>query len=450
MRFRFCNSKLCVAFMAAALVASCARVDLHPDYHDVACLTVPAAQRSIDRQAHRLDEPKVKITTIPHGSLTLSNAISLTVWQNTYLQAEFEKLGVSKSDVLQTRLLSNPYLSIEYFPNQRTNPEALSEFDLTYPISDLWLKPKHIVISQLEHEQAKVEMAKKVAKTIAELKSAFVEYWSLHAKSRWLQKNIRLKELALAEVKRESGLGTADKLAVMRTEKSLSERKLSLQKTRMQIHNAYRKILFYCNLDLNRTDIKIGGKLQLPYETLRASKYWCRAQRANLDLLNDRLVIKQRQHEIGLAKMNALGEVTAGVQLDHSTIDGSVYGALFGLAPPVLSANQGAISKACYELHHAEKKRVDDTSTLQLSIYNLVDTLNQQRRGINNYLHTIKPLNRRMSKFALQQTKKGKLSSLELTRVRQGANEDQLGFVELLHDYWQAKNRLQLLVYLKD
>lgn len=80
--------------------------------------------------------------------LSESEAVAIALWNNAAFQENLSKLGLARGDLAQAGMLANPTLSM-LFP---VGPKQL-EFTATAPLEALWLRPKRIVIAEIEAER---------------------------------------------------------------------------------------------------------------------------------------------------------------------------------------------------------------------------------------------------------------------------------------------------------
>ena len=105
--------------------------------------------------------------------LTREGAVRIALLNNSHLQAIFEKIGVSKSDLVQAGLFTNPKVSALFkFPTigGTTNVELESSL---LPISDLWLIPQRRKFARAALEKTLFEVADKIRHTRLHAQQAY-------------------------------------------------------------------------------------------------------------------------------------------------------------------------------------------------------------------------------------------------------------------------------------
>ena len=105
--------------------------------------------------------------------LSRQEAVRVALLNNRVLQSSFEELGISKSDLVQAGLFSNPSLSAVFrfliSSGSGTNIDA----DLFFPISDLWQIPFRKKAAAAQMEATIMRLGQTVIETVAEAKHAY-------------------------------------------------------------------------------------------------------------------------------------------------------------------------------------------------------------------------------------------------------------------------------------
>jgi len=140
-----------VTGLVAVSVAGCVTVNPDRDYQRAAGLIVErtGADYVYDPQAEDLIEEKV--TSALADGLTIDEAIAVALLNNRAFQCAFREIGVSRADVVESGLISNPTLGLSLrFPEG--GGLANLTLSLAQQLVDLWQIPvrKRIAEAQLE------------------------------------------------------------------------------------------------------------------------------------------------------------------------------------------------------------------------------------------------------------------------------------------------------------
>ncbi|MCW5892139.1 MAG: TolC family protein [bacterium] len=118
-----------------------------------------ALSEGLGRRGEHGVRPDADVTTrVPpgidiHGPLNTDDTVAIALWNDAPFQESLAKLGLSRAELAQAGLLSNPTLAV-LFP---LGPKQL-EFAATFPLEALWLRPRRVRIAALDAERAANEL----------------------------------------------------------------------------------------------------------------------------------------------------------------------------------------------------------------------------------------------------------------------------------------------------
>lgn len=184
---------LCCFTCWAGGLAGCVSVDLHPDF-------LNAKNRIVDRTgvtdvydpaADALVESK--ISALLEGGLTVSEAIQIAMLNNRDFQIRFREIGVSRADVVQSALLSNPTIALGF-----NLPEGGGIVDFTLgaaqQIADLWQIPVRKQIAEKQLEQTILAVGRAGVELAAKVRTQCYDVLALEAAAHFAEENVRLSE----------------------------------------------------------------------------------------------------------------------------------------------------------------------------------------------------------------------------------------------------------------
>src|SRR5207244_2477606 len=92
------------------------------------------------------------------GELTVERAVQIALSNNREFLAAFEEIGVSRADLVQSGLLTNPQISLmTRFPEGGGRADV--EFGIAQEIADLWQIPVEKKVAQAQLEQTILRVA---------------------------------------------------------------------------------------------------------------------------------------------------------------------------------------------------------------------------------------------------------------------------------------------------
>jgi len=138
--------------ICSILLAGCVSVDPRPDFHRAEQMV--ATRTGVDRAYNPESSSATEdaVAALLADSLTTEEAVHVALLNNKHFQALFQGIGVSRADVVQSGLLSNPSIGLSTrFPEGG----GRSNFTLTFAqqIADLWQIPVRKRIAEAAMEQ---------------------------------------------------------------------------------------------------------------------------------------------------------------------------------------------------------------------------------------------------------------------------------------------------------
>jgi cobalt-zinc-cadmium efflux system outer membrane protein len=140
--------------------------------HDHAYVTTQVAHRA----GHPAGPgPEQRAAEIPGSvamadGLSMGDAIAIALWNNPNFQEVLAELGVSRADLVQAGLLSNPVLSV-LFP---MGPKQL-EFAAKLPLEVLWLRPRRLAVARLGAERIAEGLVERGLDLIQTVSAAWID-----------------------------------------------------------------------------------------------------------------------------------------------------------------------------------------------------------------------------------------------------------------------------------
>ena len=186
--------------------AGCATVDSRPDFQNAGHLIAErtGVKEVYDPSADETVEQKV--AEFLADGLTLDEAVSVALLNNHGFQALFQDIGVSRADVVQAGLVSNPSLSmIVQFPEGGGRSKLNVGF--AQQLVDLWQIPVRRRIAEAQLEQTLLEAARRAVELSAEVKTMYHRVLTLQRAEAIAVENLHLvdESLKLAKARFDAG-----------------------------------------------------------------------------------------------------------------------------------------------------------------------------------------------------------------------------------------------------
>ena len=188
----------------AALAAGCATVDPRFDYeHARKHVAIATGQADV----YRPDEDGLvrnKVEGLMADGITADEAVAVCLLNNPQLQASFYDIGISRADVVQSGLMSNPSLGLA-LRLPAGGGLANLEGGLAQNIADLWQIPVRKRAAERSLDGAILDVAREAAELAAEAKIAYYEAVGTLEGAKIAEENLKvaveLQEMALTRQK---------------------------------------------------------------------------------------------------------------------------------------------------------------------------------------------------------------------------------------------------------
>ena len=215
---------LAATAVVAGLPAGCRSVSPEKDYRKAA--QVISEHTGVSEVYDPLTDDLVaeKVEQFLVDGLTVDKAISVAMLNNRSFQAQFFKIGASRADVVQSRLLSNPSFSLSLqFPEGGGRSKLNAGF--SQELVDLWQIPVRHRIAKAQLEQTVLGVAQNAVELAGDVKVKCYHVLALERVLGVVRENQTLLDKTLQLVQSQLDAGQATQLDVNLARLSVSEAK---------------------------------------------------------------------------------------------------------------------------------------------------------------------------------------------------------------------------------
>lgn len=199
--------------MVGMVFAGCVSVDPRPDYQNTSRMVIE--RTGTDEVYEPGIEPLIegKISGLLEGGLTTREAVQVALLNNRSLQAAFQQIGVSRAEVVQSGLLSNPSLGFSLrFPEGG----GRSNLTLTFAqqLVDLWQIPVRKRIAEAELERTILGVGRQAVALAAEVETCCHRLLAVQKAELLAGEDMELAQRLLSLAQGRFNAGEAGKLDV--------------------------------------------------------------------------------------------------------------------------------------------------------------------------------------------------------------------------------------------
>lgn len=330
-----------------------------------------------------------KVDELLIGGVTADEAAQIALLNNRRLQAALFSVGISRADVVQSGLLSNPSLGASIrFPSG--GGLANIEAGIAQNITELWQLPVRKRAAENELQRAILNFAQIASSLALETKSVYYKAVAADRQQQIATDNLKIarKLLDLAIARQEAGVGTVVDVTLSRSE--FRETQANLRDTELSSFEARSTLVSKLDLTRPPRQLLLQEVLPDPPEwTLSIDQLFTLAQKSRLDIMTAREAVianaarleLERQRvwpliEVGLEFERAsrsrsssqdiledtlVSSLRAGMFtlpefiLDEEKHSGIIAGPSFRVELPIFDQNQAQIARAEYILFQSKK-----------------------------------------------------------------------------------------------
>jgi len=304
--------------LVLVLAVGCTNPDPQPDY-----------QRTRELIAERTGVPGAylpdsegpadqRIMDLLDGGLSVDEAIQVALWRNPEFQALTAEIGVSRAELAQSALLTNPTLSLGL-----QFPEGGGLTDLTVgfaqQIADLWQIPIRKKMAEADLERTILAVGQRAVELVAEVRGRCYRVLALEQAVATAEDNVRL-------VQRAVGLSEAQFRAGEVSEFDVSLARigaLDVQEERIAtsglLEQARVDLAEVLGLSASRTEIRLADELPATWETLPPEdELLDRALEDRFDIRLAWFVVQRAEAALRLECRRFLPDVQLGLSFERS------------------------------------------------------------------------------------------------------------------------------------
>jgi len=381
--------------------------------------------------------------------LSRQEAVRIALLNNRQLQSAFEEIGISKSDLVQAGLFSNPSLGAVFrfliSSGSGTNIEAEGFF----PISDFWQIPfrKRAAAAQLDATITRV--GQMVTETVAEVKRSYDRVYYLKEAKRETEKILeRFKEIG-DQVAIRRDFGFMRDLEIYLAQAMVAETEMELARFEGDLAMARSHLNRILSLGRGQIDYEIRGEeaeepLQLPplEETIEY------ALNHRLDIQRSRSKVHQAEKELELEKTRILRHVALGVSYEKDPeaggSDAEVLGPGIDIQLPIFDQNQAQIAKAQYRIRQARKNLQALEGQVREEIASDFARIHLYETRVYRFREKIIPLREKALEYSEKWVKAMQLNRLYLLEAQKGILQSRREYLQALMERQRALVNLEL------
>lgn len=390
-------------------------------------------------------EQKKREEELSSAGLSINDAISLSLIIDPGLKAQFEKLGISKTDLIQAGIPTNPRLdTIFQFPRTQCD-KACIEVDLSFTLSDFWQIPLRKKIAQKELEIISQETSSMIIDLIMMAKQTYNRCMFEEAQLETTQKIYEhVKQLQhTIELRQLAGLASDYDIYFINTVVALWANKVTDQQ--LELQNAYLGLRNSIGVEVINKPLHIKQKLHDTTTNVKlpdGAKLVQFAKDHRPDVLMKRIKIQQAKNKRSLEKRKIIDNVTFGTAFTRGTDGSHLFGPSIGLDLPAFDWNQAQIERAQKEKNRAEQDLISVVALLEEDVLAIANKIKAQQDKIEIYQKEITPAIQQAIEFTKRYSSQMQLDTITFINTQIELYEQEL---KLNREYFELLQSLATL-----
>lgn len=341
------------------LLAGCATVDPRADWERVGQkAALPEAPQLVWAQS-QADEERVAqgVRELLAGGLDQDKAVRVALLNNRALQAAFEEIGVSRADLVQAGLFSNPSLeALLRWPIRGDDSGMNVEISGSVKVSDLWQLPLRRKVAEAAMERTILEVGEAVLATRREAKTAYARAYFLEMMRRQAAELVELAEALERASLRRREFGYLGDPAVYQAQEQVWQARLEASEIEMERNQARAALVRVLGL-IDGEPPRLAAAPPEPTGGLPdLERALALAQAGRLDVQVARLKMVEAQRRARLERARVVKDVHLGADWERESGGGQLLGPKLGIELPVFDQNQAGIARAEHQARQWAKQ----------------------------------------------------------------------------------------------
>ena len=282
--------------------------------------------------------------------LSARDAVAIALWNNADLQADLAALDVSRTELTEAALFKNPSFSTLF----AVGPKPF-EFLLAWPIEELWQRKQRVKAAQLNVDSVATGLVQNGLNLIRDVRLAYTDLWFAESRAKILQdsSDLRGRIAAFAQKRRDAGEGTGLDVSLARADSQSSAELARMSLADVEVVRA--RLRYLLGLRQQDRPLSIAVQPSAPQPLPTISVLFETAASNRPDLRAAEISVQAAAEKAKWERSQVLAMLAPTLSIKEVGIDGLRAGPGLNMEIPILSRNQGRISRADAEVVRSGK-----------------------------------------------------------------------------------------------
>lgn len=380
--------------------------------------------------------------------ISREQAVRTALMNNPYLQADFDRLGIAKADLVQAGLYTNPKTTNVFrFPTKGQGPGTTQlniESELTGKLSDLWRVPLRTRIYEDELEIVTLRILTTILDVIEHTKSAY----DACVKAELLLKNEKIILSFSQELRDEiyyrQGFGYSNEQNKYDADAQVAAAQAAVLTREREQLSAYLHLTELLGISPTTQDIVLTDTIlaSVLIPDIGSLELYALDYRPEIQVA--RYKVKRYEDTMRFERGNAWKDVDIGVTYKQD-LDKPFrgWGPAVNFEIPIFDTNYAQIAKAEFELERAKKKMRSKTIRIQGEVRMAFVQVQQELQEIQRYNTVVIPSYEKAIDYAYTYAQTMQLNMLTALQSQLHLYRAEQELIEKYYNLHVSYNRLE-------
>lgn len=420
------------------MFTSCVTVDPARDYQRTAqIIDEHTGISQLYSPGAKDDSIQAAVTAMLADGLTVDEAVRIALLNNPRLQALFHEVGVSRADLVQAGLLTNPTLAGSVrFPESGGMANIMVA--LSQSVIDLVLIPIRKKIARSQLQQTQLRVAQQAVDLVAEVKRASYGLISLQQAEAVTKENLQLAQRSAQVAQRRLDAGEADKLDLNLARSDLLDVQRELLTIQRDRQIAQASLTRALGLARWREPWTMVGELPRPADLPDTDHLLARAASQRLDTRIAELRVAAATEELKREQRSIFSDVAVGFERERPESPPNLSGPTLDVRLPVWHQNQALIAKARMGIEIQKRRQQAVLDEAAADVQRAAAAAHSNAQLVRFYDEKSLPLSRENVQATTRAYERGLHDILRLTQAQRTLIDQRRAYVNVLRDYATA------------
>lgn len=381
---------LCIV-ASGLLVSGCSRI---PPADDglVSCLVSNRIDSQAEWHPDCIDDHQIQdfISSAVSSELSPDIAIQIALLNNPKVQASFEEVGISRANLVEAGLLTNPSFALELrFPcgGMKTNIEYL----LTSSLLDLFLIPLRTKLAQAEYEQTKLRVSNDILDLAFDVREIYYALMMEQKKLQYVQSKVGLTSILRDISSKQIAVNNINTLEFQFAQAHFLEAELELMRSKAEVislKEKFNRLLGFCTdaclifpeiIDIDEGNFDLCALEKIALEN-------------RLDIQIARLEIVRLSRMLGLKEWWTYSHLQGGLAGEREPEGTHFIGPGFAGDIPIFNYGQAARMRLFAQLRQAQDRLAELEIKVLSDVRRALKSLTSYAEIIQDYKTRLIPL----------------------------------------------------------